>query len=297
MNPSFFIFGFGYTANILAKKLTQLGLRTVGTTRQQRKKTTDDSSAIKLIDFETPEIEHYLSQSTHLLVSIPPLTGAGDSVLLKYADLIKRHAFHIEWLGYFSSTSVYGDHQGNWVDETSACKPHSLSGILRLKTEQAWLSYAKANQLPLHIFRLAGIYGPERNILERIHLGKQYSIFKEGQVFSRIHVDDIVSVLLASIQAIHPLSIYNIADDEPEASHVIDAYAAFLLQRSPLPLVPFEKASLSAMELEFYSNNRRVSNLKIKNELNIALQYPSFREGLTQLWKEKENKQRREMRE
>lgn len=284
MNPAFFMFGFGYTANRLAQKLILLGLDVVGTTRQERKKTTNHSSAITLVDFKAADIEFYLSQSTHLLISVPPTAGVGDIVLSYYSELIKRHAPRIEWLGYLSSTGVYGDYQGNWVDEESICRPQSSSGVLRLEAEKAWLSYAKYNKLPLHIFRLAGIYGPERNSLERIQSGKEYSIYKKGQVFSRIHVDDIVSVLLASIKKPNPLSIYNVADDEPAASHVVDAYAASLLKQLPLPLISFEEASLSPREQEFYLSNRRVSNVKIKRELDIVLHYPSFREGLTQIW-------------
>lgn len=285
MTPCFFIFGFGYTANRIAQKLLQLGFNVVGTIRQN-KKTMIHSEEITLIDFETANIEHYLSASTHLLISIPPDAKVGDVVLASYSELIKRYAVNIEWLGYLSSTSTYGDHQGNWVDEESICKPKNPAGMLRLKAEKDWFSYAKNNQLPLHIFRLAGIYGPERNVLARIQSGKKYSIFKEGQFFSRIHVDDIVATLIASMNNPHPLTIYNIADDEPASSHEVDAYAAFLLQRLPLPLLPFEEASLSPRELEFYLSNRRVSNLKIKKELNVILQYPSFREGLAQIGRE-----------
>lgn len=285
MTPSFFIFGFGYTANRLTQRLTQIGFKVVGTTRQESKKAMTYSEKITLIDFEAADIEYYLSQSTHLLISTPPDARIGDFVLSYYSQLIKKN-MHIEWLGYLSSTSVYGDYQGNWVDEDSICRPKSASGVLRLEAEKAWFSYAESNQLPLHIFRLAGIYGPQRNPLERIKSGKKYSVFKEGQVFSRIHVDDIVSVIFASIKNPHPLSIYNVADDEPTASHEVDAYATSLLEQSPLPLVPFEEASLSPGERDFYSSNRRVSNLKIKKELKIVLRYPSFREGLTQIWRE-----------
>ena len=286
MNPSFFIFGFGYTANRVAQRLIQLGFDVIGTTRQKSKKAMTHSEKITLIDFEAADIEYYLSQTTHLLISIPPDAHVGDLVLSHYSELIKQHAAHIDWLGYFSSTGVYGDYQGNWVDEGSICRPENASGILRLKAEKAWFSYAESNQLSLHIFRLAGIYGPQRNPLERIISGKKHSVFKKGQVFSRIHVDDIVSVLLASIKKPHPLSTYNVADDEPAASHEIDAYVASLLKQSPLPLILFEEASLSPREQEFYLSNRRVSNFKIKKELNIVLRYPSFREGLTQIWRE-----------
>jgi nucleoside-diphosphate-sugar epimerase len=286
MNPVFFMFGFGYTADRLAQKLISQGFDVVGTTRQERKKAMSHPSAITFIDFEASDIEYYLSQSTHLLISVPPAADMGDLVLFYYSELIKRHVAHIEWLGYLSSTGVYGDYQGGWVDEESICKPQSSSGILRMEAENAWLSCAKNNQIPLHVFRLAGIYGPERNPLARIQSGKKYSIYKEGQVFSRIHIDDIVSVLLASIKNPHPLSIYNVADNEPAASHVVDAYATSLLKQLPLPLISFEEASLSPKEQEFYLSNRRVSNVKIKRELNIVLHYPSFREGLTQIWSE-----------
>ncbi|WP_392538613.1 SDR family oxidoreductase [Legionella sp. 227] len=286
MTPSFFIFGFGYTANRLAQRLIQLGFNVVGTTRQETQKAMTHPAKITLIDFQAADIDYYLSQSTHLLISVPPDAHIGDLVLSYYSELIKGNRAHIQWLGYLSSTGVYGDYQGNWVDEESVCRAKSASGILRLEAEKAWFSYAESNQLPLHIFRLAGIYGPQRNPLARIISGKKYSIFKEGQVFSRIHVDDIVSVILASIKNPHPLSTYNVADDEPAASHEVDAYAASLLNQSPLPLIPFEEASLSPREQEFYLSNRRVSNLKIKKELNIVLHYPSFREGLMQLWRE-----------
>lgn len=286
MNPIFFIFGFGYTATWLAQKLTSLGFEVVGTTRQENKKLMNHSSTIRLIDFDASDIESYLSKATHLLISVPPLEGDGDSVLSSYSQLISRHAEHIKWLGYLSSTGVYGDYQGNWVDEESICIPQSASGILRMEAENAWFAYAKKNQLPLHVFRLAGIYGPQRNPLERLHAGKKYSIYKEGQVFSRIHVDDIASVLLASIKNPHPLSIYNVADDEPAAPHEVDAYASFLLKQPPLPLIAFDQVSLSPKERDFYLSNRRVSNAKIKKELNIVLNYPSFREGLTKIWRD-----------
>lgn len=286
MSPVFFMFGFGYTASRLAERLIPLGFEIVGTIREAGKKPTRHSSAVRLIDFQATDIELYLSQTTHLLISIPPVEGVGDRVISHYSALIRRYAPNIKWLGYLSSTGVYGDHQGQWVDEDSLCRPKTSSGVLRLEAENAWFSLAQIDQIPLHVFRLAGIYGPQRNPIERIRSGKKYSIYKEGQLFSRIHVDDIVSTLIASIKSPNPMSIYNVADDEPAASYEVDAYAASLLKRSPLPLIPFEEASLSPREHEFYLSNRRVSNEKIKRELMILLNYPSFREGLRQIWSE-----------
>ncbi|WP_133128707.1 SDR family oxidoreductase [Legionella nagasakiensis] len=286
MSPCFLIFGFGYTAEVLAQSLVSLGFSVIGTKRELNIEDSNCSPTIKLINFNCHNMEDYLNQATHLLICIPPISTIGDLVLTKYHDLIKKHAPHLQWIGYLSSTGVYGDHQGRWVDEKTKCIPHTPTGITRLEVEKAWFSYAKINRLPLHIFRLSGIYGKGRNALERIYLGKKYSIFKEGQIFCRIHVEDIASVLIASISSINPLSIYNLSDDEPEASHIVDGFAASLLKRKPPLLVSVQEAQLSSMEQEFYTNNRRVSNLKIKRELNISLQYPSFREGLTQIWRE-----------
>lgn len=280
MSESFFIFGLGYTAKAFADQLIEKGYDVVGTVREPDKKTAPTSPHLKVIAFESLEIEKHLRRATHLLISIPPANQHGDLVLWQYGHLIKRYASHIQWIGYLSSTGVYGDHQGRWVDEESPCKPTSASGILRLQAETAWLSFAKQNALPLHIFRLAGIYGPRRCALQRLQAGKSFSVFKEGQVFSRIHFKDIVKVLFASLQAVNPLSIYNVADDEPESSHVVDAYAASLLNRRALPLIPWQAVTLSSRERDFYSSNRRVSNQKIKRELQIQLEFPSFREGL-----------------
>lgn len=283
MSPYFFIFGFGYTATALAPKLIAQGFKVIGTSRTPNKE--QNNADIKQIAFDSKEMENYLSLATHLLISIPPTSTLSDIVLIKYGDLIKKQAPYLQWIGYLSSTGVYGNHEGGWVSEDSECIPHTPNGIARLKVEQAWLSFAKKHQLPLHIFRLSGIYGPGRNVLERLMHGKKHSIFKENQVFSRIYIEDIVTTLLASIQSPNPLSIYNVSDDEPAPVHIVDNYAANLLHREPLPLIPFSDAHLSPMEQEFYANNRRVSNLKIKDELHIVLSYPTYKEGLTQIWR------------
>lgn len=284
MNSCFLIFGFGYTAKALAPKLVAAGFKVIATSRSPEDHQHDNSD-IQVIDFNSSKVEHYLSLATHLLFCIPPTSGLGDIVLNNHAEAIKKQAPHLKWLGYLSSTGVYGDHEGNWVNEDSVCIPHTATGMARLQAEQAWTPFAEKHQLPLHIFRLSGIYGPERNALERLLQGKKQSVFKENQVFCRIHVEDIVSTLLASIQSPKPLSIYNVADDEPAAAHVVDQFAATLLHRDPLPLIPFTEAHLSAMEQEFYANNRRVSNAKMKQELHVVLQYPTYKEGLSQLWR------------
>lgn len=284
MNPYFVIFGFGFTAKVLTPKLIAKGFKVIGTSRTLCKPEQNNLD-IKLIDFNSLDMGGHLSLATHLLICIPPISTLSDIVLIKYGELIKKQAPHLKWVGYLSSTGVYGNHEGNWVSEESECIPHTPTGIERLKAEQAWFLFAKEHQLPLHIFRLSGIYGPGRNILERLLQGKKQSIFKENQVFCRIHVEDIATALLASIQLPNPLSIYNVSDDEPAPAHVVDHYAANLIHREPPTLIPFLEAHLSPMEKEFYANNRRVSNLKIKKELHIALKYPTYKEGLTQIWR------------
>ncbi len=280
---TFFIFGFGYTAQFLAPELSQLGFSISGTTRQPGKIKQGDRQAYNLIDFFDPKLESQLERATHILITIPPIESVGDIVLAHYTDLLKRCSSSIQWIGYLSSTGVYGNQNGQWVDESASCIPSSRHGILRFEAENAWRSFAEACTLPLHTFRLAGIYGPGRNALTRLEGGKQYSIYKEGQVFSRIHVEDIALTIIASIQSPNPLSVYNVADDEPAPAHVVDAYAAHLLGRPALPCLPVEEAALSAMEKAFYAESRRVSNAKIKEELKVILQYPSFRDGLKKI--------------
>lgn len=285
-SPCFLIFGFGYTAEFLAKELLKLNFNVIGTTRDKNKISNGAQKHYKLIDFCDNEIASHLSTATHILVCIPPAEKIGDPVLSCFSDLISQNTSHIRWLGYLSSTSVYGDHQGAWVTEESSSIAAGIQGKLRLITENKWMSFARQHGIPLHIFRLAGIYGPHRNAIERIIAGKKASIYKEGQYFSRVHVADITSVILASLKNSRPYSVYNVADDEPTPVHIVDAYAASLLGCPALPLISYETATMSSMEKQFYASNRRVSNAKIKEELKVNLEYPSYREGLNQLFKD-----------
>ena len=278
MSQTIVIFGFGYTANCLAKTLAALNFHIIGTSRQHI------DSPYEVIDFKKEDVEKSLRSASHILVSTPPSKEFGDPVLSDFVDLITQYAPHCEWLGYLSSTGVYGDHDGRWVDESSPSLSLGSQAISRLAAENAWMSLAQQHQLPLHLFRIAGIYGPQRNALCRIAQGKTQTIYKENHYFSRIHVDDIVSVLIASMTNPNPLSIYNVADDEPAPSHEVDDYAAQFLHLPALERVLFELATLSPMAKEFYTHHRRVSNAKIKQELLIRLQYPTYREGLQSLF-------------
>ena len=284
MRPHLLIFGFGYTAHFLSKKARELNIQISATTRDLNALSFNSDVDCELIHFSEQAIEAALATASHILISTPPTQGLGDPVLANFGPLLKKYMKNIQWVGYLSSTGVYGDHQGDWVDESS--KPIALGsqGQLRLSAENDWVDFASAHQVPLTIFRLAGIYGPQRNVLERLIAGKKETIVKEGQFFSRIHVDDIVLVIVAAMQ--HPqsgVSIYNVADDEPTASHVVDGYAATLLKRPPLNLIAYEKAQLSPMAQEFYSHNKRVSNAKLKQVFNIQLRYPTYKEGLEDL--------------
>lgn len=284
MPSKMFIFGFGYTAKFLAKKLAGLDFRITGTSRHQALLQPLTDTSVELIDFSRTEIEASLCSASHMLVSTPPSIELGDPVLSHFVDVIKKYAPQLEWIGYLSSTGVYGDHQGAWVDESSASISLGHQAALRLDAENAWISLAKNHQLPLHIFRIAGIYGPQRNALTRIAQGKTQTIYKENQYFSRVHVEDIAAVLMASIKKPNPMSIYNVADDEPAPSHLVDEYAAKLLHIPAPEKVPFELATLSPMAKEFYTHNRRVSNAKMKQELLVKLTYPTYREGLKTLY-------------
>jgi nucleoside-diphosphate-sugar epimerase len=278
------IFGFGYTAKFIAKKLLAINFDIAGTTRDISKLGFNHELGVELVNFAEADVKQQLQSATHVLVSTPPVAALGDPVLANFIELIKKHAPNMLWLGYLSSTGVYGDHHGDWVDESSASINLGQQGQLRLNAENAWLSLAKQHQLPLHIFRIAGIYGPQRNALTRIASGKTETIYKENHFFSRIHVDDIAAIILASIQNPNPISIYNLADNEPAPSYNVDEYAASLLGVTAIKRVLIEDATLSPMANEFYTHHRRVGNAKIKRELFITLTFPTYREGLNALY-------------
>ncbi len=210
---------------------------------------------------------------THVLISIPPQDGV-DIVLQHHLQALQALP-NLQWVGYLSSTVVYGDHDGAWVDETAALRSITVRGKARIKAEQAWMD----SGLPVNVFRLSGIYGPGRNALLQLQRGTAKRIYKENHVFSRIHVADIVAMLQASIAHEEAGEIYNVADDMPAAQHEVVAYAAELLGIDPPPLVPFEKAELSPMAASFYQDSRKINNRKLK-ALLPELRYPDYKIGL-----------------
>ena len=276
MTKTLFCFGLGYTARALVRSLDDTWC-CVGTTRAED--TAKTLPGVKM--HQWPGSRPSLEGVTHLLISAGPGEG-GDPVLAEFRDEIAERADQFEWVGYLSTTAVYGDRDGGWVDESATVAPSSVRGDLRAQAEADW---QVIDGLPLHIFRLAGIYGPGRGPFAKVRAGTARRIVKPGQVFSRIHVDDIAQVLRASIAQPRPGAIYNLCDDDPAPPQDVIGLAAELLGL-PLPAeVPFDEAGMSAMARSFYGENKRVRNELIKAELGVDLFYPSYREGLRALLK------------
>ncbi|MBO6633464.1 SDR family oxidoreductase [Parvibaculum sp.] len=283
-----FCFGCGYSARVLAKRLAARGFAVAGTCRTEEKAARLREEGIEVFVFgdDAPlaDAGAALRGTTHLLMSAAP-GERGDPVLAAHRDVLARIAPEIEWAGYLSTTGVYGDRQGEWVTEETPLDPAVMRSDRRATAERDWQELARESGLPLHIFRLAGIYGPGRNQLQAVKDGTAKRIVKEGQIFSRIHVEDIANVLEASMTKPNPGAIYNVCDDEPAPAPVPIAYAAELLGVDAPPEVPFEKADLSPMARSFYMSSRRVSNRRIHEELGVTLAYPTYREGLKALLK------------
>ena len=283
-----FCFGLGYSSRVLAGRLSARGWQVAGTTRSAERAAALAGDGIAAFRFDRghplADPAAALGGTTHLLSSVPP-DEAGDPVIDHHAgDLAALPG--LAWAGYLSTTGVYGDRDGGWVDEDSALEPTGERGRRRVAAEQAWLRLHLDHGLPLHIFRLAGIYGPGRNALETVHARRAKRIDKPGQVFSRIHVDDIATVLEASMARPGPGRAYNLCDDDPAPPAEVIAHACALLGQEPPPLVPFEAAELSPMARSFYRDSKRVSNRRIKEELGTVLAYPNYRVGLRSLLEE-----------
>ena len=276
MTPTLLSFGHGYTATALEHHLMPRNWRIIGTTR------TDDKASAMLAQGVEPRIwpgadlTRALDAATHLLISISPGEN-GDIVLSELEEEITARAAQFEWVGYLSTTGVYGDHDGSWVDEDTPLNPTTDRGRARVAAEAAWSAIPG---LPLHIFRLAGIYGPGRGPFSKVRNGTARRIIKQGQVFSRIHVEDIAQVLAASINRPNPGTAYNVCDDDPAPPQDVIAYAAELLDMPVPEAVPFEEADLSPMARSFYAESKKVRNDRIKTELGVSLRYPDYRAGL-----------------
>jgi len=279
MTNTLLSFGHGYSATALSHLLQAQQWSILGTTRDPQKVGALRLQGITPLIWPGDNIKNALAQATHLLISTAPDEN-GDPVLADFSNEIANAAPHIEWVGYLSTTGVYGDHQGDWVDENTPLTPTTERGRKRVVAEKQWRDFACKTSLTLQIFRLAGIYGPGRGPFAKVKNGSARRIIKPGQVFSRIHVDDIAQTLFASFANPNPGAIYNLCDDEPAPPEDVIAYAAELLNKPVPPAILWDDADMTPMARSFYAESKKVRNDRIKSELGITLKYPDYRSGL-----------------
>lgn len=265
--------GHGYSAQVLARRLVPPGWRVIGTIREASRADALRAEGVEPLIWPHETLAPALAEASHILTSVAP-GPEGDAVLARHrAELMAARPV---WVGYLSTTGVYGDHAGGWVDEDTPCAPTTRRGRLRVAAEAEW----RALGLPLHIFRLAGIYGPGRGPFEKLRAGTARRIVKPGQVFSRIHVEDLATVLIASMERPAPGTVYNVCDDEPAPPEDVLAHAARLLGLPVPPAEDWDSAGMTPMARSFYSESKRVRNDRIKRDLGVELKYPGYREGL-----------------
>lgn len=278
MTKTLLSIGHGYSAQALSRLLMAQGWRVIGTTRSAEKAEALRAEGVEAHLWPGCDLGALVSEATHIMSSVSA-SPDGDPVVAEIGETL-ANAHHLHWAAYLSTTGVYGDFDGRWVDETTPLAPTTKRGQMRLLAESQWRAVPS---LPLHIFRLAGIYGPGRGPFSKVRRGTARRIIKVGQVFSRIHVDDIAQVLAASIAQPAPGTAYNVCDDDPAPPQDVLSYAADLLGAPTLPEIAFEEAELSPMARSFYAENKRVRNDRIKRDLGVTLLYPTYREGLRAL--------------
>ncbi|MEP2531514.1 SDR family oxidoreductase [Shimia sp.] len=286
MTQTLLSLGHGYTARALARRLVPQGWTVIGTVRNADQVEIIQAEGARALLWPT-DLTKALAGVTHVLTSIRP-DKAGDPVLRVGRDALAA-APDLQWVGYLSTTGVYGDMDGGWVDEDTPLDPGGARGKMRVLAEAEWRDI---QGLPLHIFRLAGIYGPGRGPFAKLRNGTARRIIKKNQVFSRAHVDDIAQVLEASMKTPNPGRIYNVCDDTPAPPQDILAYAAELLGMDPPPEVPFETADMTPMARSFYSDSKKVRNDRIKDELGVVLKYPNYRDALRSMLAEEQSADR-----
>ncbi|MBR1222597.1 SDR family oxidoreductase [Bradyrhizobium sp. U87765 SZCCT0131] len=280
-----FIFGLGYSAEIIAQRLLIAGAGVAGTVRTAAKaeRLSDAGLTVRLFSGEEHDaaIAEDLAASDAVLISVPPQGGQDLVLRIHGADLAA--ASHLRWIGYLSTVGVYGDHGGGWVDEGTAETPSDGRSRERLAVERQWLAFGAERDIPTHIFRLSGIYGPGRNQLVQLAEGKARRIVKPGQVFNRIHVADVAQLVEASLARPRAGAIYNGADDEPAPPQDVVTFAAALCGVQPPPEIAFDEADMTPMSRSFFMECKRVHSQRTRAELGVTLQYPTYREGLTAL--------------
>ncbi|MFU1605707.1 SDR family oxidoreductase [Sulfitobacter pontiacus] len=279
MEKTLLSIGHGFSARALAARLVPQGWRIVGTTRSPDKADAIADTGVEPVVWPGADLGALIAQFPNVLVSAGP-DSAGDPVLNAVEDAVIRAAPDLRWVGYLSTTGVYGDHDGNWVDEDTPLTPSTKRGRARVTAEARWQAIP---DLPLHIFRLAGIYGPGRGPFAKVRAGTARRIIKQGQVFSRIHVEDIAQALELSLQRPDPGAVYNLCDDDPAPPQDVIAHAAELLGLPVPPAIPFDQADMTPMARSFYAESKKVRNDRIKQALGWAPQFPTYRAGLAAL--------------
>ena len=282
-----FCFGFGQVAecfvNKLIKEKKELDLAV--TSRDETHQIEHNNLKITSFFFKDDNFDSSLKpkleDANYILVSIPPIDG--KDIVANYLDSNFKNLKNCRWITYLSATSVYGDHKGNWVNEESVTKPTSQSGINRLKAENTWISLSNKINFPLQIFRLAGIYSNEFNILKRLKIGKVQIVDKKNHFFSRIHVEDIANILFKSLNNFKNNEIYNICDDKPASQSEVASFGAKLLNLQQPNQVKLEEVE-SEMLQNFYKDSKKVDNKKMKNFFNYNLKYPTYKEGLNYIF-------------
>ncbi|MDA9974531.1 NAD-dependent epimerase/dehydratase family protein [Candidatus Pelagibacter sp.] len=280
-----FCFGFGQVAKNFIKKLSieQYNINLSATSRSESSKKIFNGINYNSYLFNSEKFDQNLvvklKESDHILVSIPP-ENQEDLVVKNFSKFIENSK--VKWITYLSATSIYGDHNGEWVNENSKTNPISINGIARLKAENAWVSLEKDNKIPVQIFRLSGIYSNEKNILIRLKSGQVKLINKKNHYFSRIHVDDISNILFKSLSKFRSGEIYNLSDDKPSTSEDVTLFGAKLLNIENIEKIEVGQIK-SEMLKNFYNESKKISNKKMKSYFNYNLKFPSYIEGLNHI--------------
>ena len=281
----FIFFGAGYCSRFIIPLLPKGG-EIICTHNETIKKQENDKlynlRRLKLTDFLKKK-DFYMHNVSFILNSIPPLP-TGDIILKKISNLIITNKKTLRWYGYFSSTSVYGNHDGGWVDELSSTDPTTQRGILRLETEKKHFDLFQSMGFPLHIFRLPGIYGPGRSVFDKIKNNEILEIIKENHYFSRIHVEDIAIAILKSLKNPTPGEIFNITDDHPCQSSEVTRFASTFLKKVKVKKIKFDSELLNKKVQSFYKDNKRVKNEKIKKILGWTPKYRNYKLGLRSIY-------------
>ncbi|MCQ0969200.1 SDR family oxidoreductase (plasmid) [Paracoccus sp. TK19116] len=280
------IFGHGYSAGFLTPLLVQEGWTVSGTTRGSSDRVRAAGANPLLWPGDEDGVARAIAQADAILASVAP-DGDADPVLAAFGPQIA--AAKPSWLGYLSTTGVYGDREGGWVDEDSPLEPATRRGKARVAAEAEWQALADKAALPLHIFRLAGIYGPGRGPFRKLRDGTARRIVKPGQVFSRIHAADIAQAVAASLSGKGGPGIYNLCDDDPAPPQDVIEHAARLLDMPVPPEIAIDDAEMTPMALSFYAESKRVRNDRMKDHLGITLIHPDYRSGLSAILREEED--------